>query len=323
MDFFNDTEFQADVFRAAPWEDAILAMVVAKATFRVAENGEAKLDDDPVPVLREPMETPFGILPIDMAPQKGGVDLLVLGQAYAPGGKPADKMPISLQVGSFKYTFAVVGDRFWKKDKWGLNPTPPKPFLTMPVSHENAYGGKALLKNKEVPNGYNPLGKGYILDKAEATGVPLPNIEDPHDIVTSWESQPLPAGFAPIPLGTQITAERGVAIDEETKQPTVKPEFYNCAHPKMVIPELRSGDEVILTGMTPDGEFKFKVPQISLEALLSLEDELFPYPMRMDTLCILPEERRFFIIMRAGFKYQFIPEQIRVIRVQHVAEQKK
>jgi hypothetical protein len=323
MDFFNDTELQADVFRAAPWEDEILAMVVAKATFRVAENGEVNQDDDPIAVLREPMETPFGILPADIAPQKSGVDLLVLGQAHAPGGKPTDKMPVALQVGGFKCTFAVVGDRVWKKDKLGISPTPPKPFLTMPVIHENAYGGNALLKNKEVPNGYNPLGKGYILDKAEADGVPLPNIEDPQDIVTSWESQPLPAGFAPIPLGTQITAERGIAVDQETKQPTVKPEFYNCAHPKMVIQELRSGEEVVLSGMTPDGEFKFNVPQISLSALLSLEDELFPHPMRVDTLCILPEERRFFIILRAGFKYRFIPEQIRVIRVQHVSERKK
>lgn len=322
MDFVNDTELQAHVFRAAPWEDTLLAMVVAKATYQVADTGEIQPVEDPIPVLEEQLETPFGILPNDIAPQKRGVDLLAMGQAYAPGGKPTDKMAISMQVGIFKYSFAVAGDRFWKKDKWGLRPTAPQPFVTMPVIHENAYGGKALLKNKEVPNGYNPVGKGYILDKDEADGVPLPNIEDPQDLITDWESHPMPGGFAPIPLSTQTVAERGMGTDPETGLPKVKPEFFNCAHSKLIISEVRSGEQVILSGMTPDGEFKFAIPEISLEAQLSLDEDKYPFPMRIDTLCILPEERRFVVTWRAGFKYSFIPEQIRVIRVQHAADGK-
>ena len=318
MDFFNETELQAHVFRAAPWLDTILAMVVAKATYLVAENGEVSLDENPIPALSEPMETPFGTLPNDIIPQKSGVDLLVLGQAYAPDGKQTDKMAVSFQVGNFKHTLAIVGDRFWAKNKLGVSPTAPKPFITMPVTSDYAYGGKALLQQKEIPNGNNPVGKGFILDKAEADGVALPNIEDPQDIITSWESQPIPAGFGPIPLATQITAERGIVEDPETKMPRVKPEFFNCAHPKMIMPELQLGDQVTLEGMTPEGVFTFTVPDLTLEAELSLEEQPFTFPMRMDTLCLFPEERRFFIALRAGFKYRFTPEQIRVIRVRNV-----
>jgi len=316
MDFVNETTLSADLFRAAAWEDQILAMVVAKATYKVGADGSLTVDDNPVQVLLEPMETPFGTLPNDIAPQKKGVDLLVLGQAYAPGGKPADKMLVSLQVGNFKHSLAIVGDRFWRKGALGIAPTPPKLFLTMPVTHERAYGGKAALQKKEIPNGYNPVGRGYILDKDEAEGVPLPNIEDRDNLITSWESRPLPAGFAPIPQATQFTTERGVEEDPKTKEVKVKPEFFNCAHPKMIVPELRPGDPVTVTGMTPDGTMKFVIPNLELVAELSLDDQKFTFPMRMDALGIFPEERRFFVALRAGFKYRFIPEQVRVIRVQ-------
>ena len=317
MDFINETNLPADLFRAAAWEDEILAMVVARATYRVGADGKLDVDDNPFPILLEPLETPFGTLPNDIAPQKKGVDLLVLGQAYAQGGKPVDKMLVSLQVGNFKRALAIVGDRIWQKSALGLAPTPPKLFLTMPVTHERAYGGKAMLQKKEIPNGYNPVGRGYILDKDEADGVLLPNIEDPHDIITSWESKPIPAGFAPIPLATQFVAERGVEEDPKTKQVNVKPEFFNCAHPKMIIPELKAGDQVTLTGMTPEGVLRFTIPEIPLQAELSLEEQRFTFPMRVDSLGILPEERRLFLTLRAGFKYRFIPEQVRVIRVQH------
>jgi len=73
--------------------------------------------------------------------------------------------------------------------------------------------------------------------------------------------------------------------------------------------------------MTANGEFTFTIPEISLEAQLSLEDDKYPFPMRIDTLCILPEDRRFVVTWRAGFKYSFIPEQIRVIRVRHVPDE--
>jgi len=48
---------------------------------------------------------------------------------------------------------------------------------------------------------------------------------------------------------------------------------------------------------------------------VQLEDHI-DYPSgKPDTLCIMADERRFYIIHRTPFKYRFVPEQVRITRL--------
>jgi hypothetical protein len=47
------------------------------------------------------------------------------GSAYAPNGKPATKVKVSLKVGSLSKSFHVVGNRFWKKGSLSISASRP------------------------------------------------------------------------------------------------------------------------------------------------------------------------------------------------------
>src|SRR5262249_17346778 len=50
----------------------------------------------------------------DFAPRKPRCDVLMTGSAYAPGGRPADRVPVSIRVASMQKSFDVVGRRVWQ-----------------------------------------------------------------------------------------------------------------------------------------------------------------------------------------------------------------
>src|SRR6476659_818338 len=51
---------------------------------------------------------------IDCAHQKPRCDVLLNGSAYAPNGRPAERVTVSLRVGAMRKSFDVVGDRVWR-----------------------------------------------------------------------------------------------------------------------------------------------------------------------------------------------------------------
>ncbi len=114
-------------------------------------------------------------------------EAFVWGDAYPPGGKPHRACAVSLKLGSIDKTLYVVGDRHWRAD----GPSKPEPFVRMPVSYENAFGGEGFAQN--------PLGKGYkSIATLDGTVHPLPNIEHEHHLIKSVHDRPAPASFGPL-----------------------------------------------------------------------------------------------------------------------------
>jgi hypothetical protein len=315
VNFENETDFTAHLFRSVPHLDRLLGWVVAKATFRSGPNGAMERDlDDPVPILFEAAETPFGEVPIDNALRKEGVDVFVLGRALAPNGKPATRVDVSLTIGDFAARLAVFGDRKWEKGFAKVRMSAPEPFLDMPLTWDRAFGGSAFQQKRPVAFEWNPVGRGWITEKGEIDGVALPNIEDPANLIGTWNDMPKPVGFAPLPVDSRLRFEGSVTQDEETGFPKIQPSFFNCAAPSMRMDAIRGGETVVLSGMTPDGEWSFTMPRIACEAEVTREAKKTIVPAVVDTICLLPEERRFYLIYRASFYYMFIPEELRTTR---------
>lgn len=323
MELINTTFLTAGINVGTPnpmQKERRAALVVAKATFREKSPGVFEPDTDaPYPLYSEDQETGFGLLPRDDFPKfNSGVDIIVLGQACAPEGKPCASMRVSLHIGNSDYHLMVFGNRRWQKTSRGLTMTEPELFLNMPVNYEHAYGGSVEFDHG---NGYltmyyphNPGGKGYIRDEDKAEGTPLPNIENPKDLINDWKDQPFPACWSAMPLYSFVHGQRGVELKDANVR--IKPQFYARAHPELVLSGLKPGEKTVLSGMTPDFPFSFRVPGWTVSAFCRVGKQSEEQTARANTLVILPEERRFYMVYRFWFDFPFIPGMYRAVRLQ-------
>jgi len=107
-------------------------------------------------------------------------------------------------------------------------------------------------------------------------------------------------------------------VEVEEKKTTVEPAFFNCAHPQMLRPELSLGADVRLAGMSATGDWEFQLPELYVGVEARRGPSTTHFSMRPDTLCLLPEEQRFFIVFRRTFVYPFVSEQKRAIHVMKI-----
>jgi hypothetical protein len=296
------------------------ALVVAKATFREVSPGDFEPETDaPYPLYPEDLQTDAGILPRDDFPKFGaGADVIVMGRAYAPGGTPCTEMTVSLEIGGILRRLRVFGDRVWERTGGGLRISEPKPFSAMPLDYAHAYGGAAEYEyNEEILTVYYPhnfVGKGFIREEEKADGTPLPNIEDPEALISRWDDQPLPAAWSTMPLAAPLHGERGVSL--EGVDIRIRPQFYCRASPGLVLTQLHPGEKVVLRGMCPDSEFSFAIPDWRVSALCRVGSQHEEQQAAPDTLVILPEERRFYLVYRFWFDFLFKPGVSRAVRLQ-------
>jgi uncharacterized protein YjbI with pentapeptide repeats len=171
---------------------------------------------DSSPLLSEPDLWKFAVSELgkdamlDMCMPKPKGEVLVVGTCFTPEGKPVPASEVGLQIGPIDKTLYVFGDRFWKRRFLFFKTiSDPLPFTEMAVTYENAFGGPDYQKN--------PLGKGHapVKTEKETTVHPLPNIEDPRDLIDSPGKKPDPAGFGPIDLTWPQRMEKVGTYDQK------------------------------------------------------------------------------------------------------------
>jgi len=153
-------------------------------------------------------------------------------------------------------------------------------------------------------------------------------------MVRTWEPRPDPVGFGFYPRNSQPRfGFLGTADDiwSEVRAPELPEDFhedfYNGAHPRLQIEGYLAGDEEVkLVNLTPEGLARFRLPglqprariwrfeepQLSLLEDLPEEEEtavsevdLDQQPrhdesmeLKLDTLVLLPDERRLYMVWR-------------------------
>ena len=201
---------------AIPGYDAARAgMLVAKATYRVADGVAVLETQEPAPILTKDKPTPLGDLPRDDTLRADpAFEVILLGQAYAAGGKPCPSRSVSLSVGAARRELLITGDRRWEKSMFGQRLSQPKPFTTMPLTWAQAFGGQTAIEIDresfvDVCDVRNAVGKGFDPEPhAKGMGAKLkspkpyprfdptrvlPNVEHPHLAIREWKDSPDPA----------------------------------------------------------------------------------------------------------------------------------
>jgi hypothetical protein len=271
----NRTPFAAERGWVRDRNGAEVWLVAVKATFDILPDGTTIPSKDQPPVLRvpeyhgEPGKSSIKY-EADLVLTKTTTDVLVVGHAYAPGGKPVTELDAGFRVGPVTKVLRIIGDR-----TWGIGgPSSPRPFLKMPLAYERAFGGvDGKSSNPERDWDWrNPVGCGYAVSKGHLDDVPVPNIEWRDQPIRSWDDRPPPAGFGPIGSHWQPRASFAGTYDDnwmKTRQPLLPDDFddrfFQCAPADQQAPQfLVGGEPAVLLNLAPGGDLRFFLPKIFL-----------------------------------------------------------
>jgi hypothetical protein len=324
-----------------------MGLLTAKATFRFDDQGRVELESQkPFALLAQDETTTLGVLPADLQPRTDrALEVIVLGHAYAPRERPLPALTVALAVGKVRREMRVLGDRSWAPNRKAVSR--PIPFAKMPLTYARAFGGSVPINldresvfdlsdtcNKRgvgfdaermarelgrvlrAPPGYPTLPAGYVRR--------LPNLEDPRTPIAGWEDAPLPLCWATVPIDVPLWAARKTKDQpvppppprlDDLKQDLPSVASYR-AHPDWVIPLPASAPRLRLENLldsTPTLEVS--LPDFGVVADYTITGRLGRRSLMPQTLVLLPDRRRFYVVYRLPFNFQFQPGDEREFRL--------
>jgi hypothetical protein len=221
-----------------------VVVVVAKLTFAVSASGEASIAVPPSPVrfYAEPYDGRRGIrFPDDIAEEKPGTDVLLVGHAVAPAATKATAMEVRLRVGELASSVRVVGPRYWLRNARDLVPGPSAPLVRTPLASDLGFGAAEPVASD-----------------------PAPVIEDPE---RPGEPATLGAVGADSPSRSKYLGTMDAAWSRERAPilPTdFDPRYYTVASAGLWSATPLLGDEPVeVVGATPSGRWMFKLPRFA------------------------------------------------------------
>jgi len=305
----NNTPFAADTV-IFPNEDAVDSLyIIVRATFNIDKDWTLA-DQQLKPCTEDEYWTEPGKSSIkftsDYHTGKLSTDIFMVGHAFAPMNTKTKQLDVSLKVGQVEKTVRVFGDRQWRSGKI----TEPKLFKTMAMVYERAFGGMFVSDGKIISSSdYNPLGRGFAGMRSvdEMDGVPLPNLEDPNDLIKQPSCEPMPACFGALAAHWLPRKNYAGTYDEkwETNCAPYLPNdfdkrFFNMAHPDLVYPGfLNGGEEVEITNMNPTGKIRFIIPNVKLVADVRIADKAESPKFNIESLIIEPNKLKMSLVWRS------------------------
>ncbi len=315
MILLNDTDFEATLFRTVLSEQTMVGTVVCKRTYAMGEDGQLRPAATRHGVTAKPWTIGEVEFPSDAGYGKLGVDLLVVGNAYAPGGRPLQAMMAGISVDDAYMGVAIFGDRRWVRRWSGFQTSDPEPFAKIALTWSHAFGGVAQNQGGAMPHADNPLGKGYVPNPADAEGVELPNIEDPAALIRTPRDQPKPVCLCPLPLGTSYSADLLDHVEAGGTGEGLTTEIYNIAIPAHRLPRYTPGACLRLHNLASVPIPAQHLPSTQLVAQVDIGSARYEFLGEVDTITVLPEERELILTHRVVFRYAYARRLPRVVRL--------
>lgn len=301
----NQTPFAVERTFVTDIRGADLLLVLVKATYRLLPDGRTEVGPEQLPVVFEPCfrgDPRFSSLlrESDFDFPKQTTDVLIVGSAHAPGGIPCTEVPVSMEVGPVRKALRVVGNRAWQSGLLGPRPSPPSPFVTMPITYERAFGG-SLPGSPTQFEPRNPVGTGFARHDKGVLGQPVPNVMHAGYEFKRWDDHPAPAGFGPVARHWQPRADHAGTFDrtwEQDRFPLLPldfdPRFHQCAPADQQPPTFLKGNETVeLRNLTASGHLAFRLPYESLVVRTRIDGALVDnQPAQLYTVVLEPDASR-------------------------------
>jgi len=247
----------------------------------------------------------------DFCLRKSHCDVLLTGTAYGPAGRSVQRIKVGVRLGSWQKVFDVVGNRVWRAG--GLGVTSPEPFVAMPVSYDNAFGGaddfhSEVARHRSYMT--NPVGRGFHHDLTPqlVNGTPLPNTEESGAPIVVPNGRYRPMAFGPVGRGWHPRLKFAGTYDQgwlDNIFPFLPPDFddryFQATSEDQQIAEPQGGEEVILLNLTPQGRTRFRLPVQEVPvAFFRRDGETIHRRAALDTVLIEPDAGRICLVWRAS-----------------------
>jgi hypothetical protein len=317
----NSTPFAAAPLLLIDAHGRDVLVVLVKASYAIAPEGLLHVAPVQVPLCLEgehygdPATTSLKTAP-EGGFTKTATDIVLIGHAHAPYGRPVAHLDVHLRVGPVHHTVRVIGDRVWKKHagwfstRWKMSA--PQPFMTMPLVYERAFGGVDNTPDDEPLrecDARNPVGTGWVAAHGKKTEQALPNLEDPSHLIRAITDRPPPAGFGAIAAHWQPRSGYAGTHDdawEKTRMPLLPADFddrfFNVASPALIASGFLAGNEAVeIVHAVPEGRLAFNLPGDVPEFQLTMDGEM-PQPLaaRLDRVTIDTDARTVQMLWRAS-----------------------
>ena len=323
----NRTPFVFQGSFATDEDGRSLFVPIVKATFTIHSDGTLTIAEKQMPVTSagqfygEPEVSSYKYEP-ETAFFKPATDVVLIASAWPKHG-PATQVDVSLRAGPLLKRARVFGDRYWMKSLAGQVMTRPEPFESLPLIYERAFGGhddSGLLESR------NPIGRGFCSSESLINdAAPLPNLEDPAELIANVMDKPCPMGFGFTNPAWQPRAGFAGTYDEAwtaERMPLLPKDFnrrfFNSASAGLSAPGYFKGDEFIsLENVSPRGPVSFNLPGIPPpEHRVQLVDERdATVQTNLDTIVINANEDLLILIWRGHLLIRNGPHDVVSIQV--------
>lgn len=333
MRLVNTTNVAARmIVSRGPRADERIGVIAAKATFSLEGPGAPQLDTRAARAVLDADEpTDLGVLPADLQPRRQPwFEVIVLGRAYVSNGSSSIATTVELSVDDRVRRIRVIGDRRWASQGRDVAGTPTE-FTSMPLVWERAFGGRCAVHVDrsavvDVFDPLNSLGRGFDpRPQAEALARLLrappgfPVVDDPGLLANLEDPQaPLvPQCWATVPRGIGVGMQELTGVDASLDPITRTMDRVALrAHPDWILAPPRAPPVVRLSGMRADGgSLAFTVPRVRVTADGTFGGRRSTLGLRPETLVLLPEDNRFYVVYRAAFRLAKIHAVGRALRL--------
>jgi hypothetical protein len=317
MEFVNLSGLPAGWTLGFDQEGRELLVVVAKATYKIpSQDQEPLLAEEQCELVKADEFTgepgySATLHETDYSPRKLKCDVVLNGSAYAPHGRPAKAVEVSLLVASMRKSFWVFGDRRWQD--FLLPPSGPEPFVQTKISYDRAYGG--FDRNEDEPDkvatyAENPVGTGYhpIRRASALVGELLANSAERRQPISDITGRFKPMSFGPVGRNFLSRYKHAGTYDQkwlEERAPIWPTDFSyaycQCAPDDQQVPFLQGGEPVELVNLSSEEVLRFEVPSRKVPVICVARNQ-----QDVETLCVCdtffiePDLGRFSMTWRAS-----------------------
>jgi hypothetical protein len=298
----NHSPFAAAMSVLPNQEGVDTLFIVVKATFTLAPRLAVAETQAPVVMADEHWGDPrstsvkYGS---EVHLGKPGTDVVLVGHAWAREQQPVTQGVVMVRVAGRMKTVVAIGDRVWR----GTTPSRPKPFVSIPLVYERAYGGSYTVGDHLCCEERNPVGVGFLgkRPKSDLAGQPVPNLEDGSKRIGSLGDVVAPSCFGFIAPSWQSRRRFAGTYDEaweKTQAPYLPKDFdlryFHAAVPELVFAQpLAGGELVTVAGAAPEATMTFELPKCRLDLQVSMAGKKqTPSPPSMETVVVEPDDNR-------------------------------
>ena len=290
-------------------------VLAVRAGYLVNAAGEAQIADEQPPPRLAPdyadERAEEMSAEADLAPFRPLVDVTLSGVACRPGLVRARSCDVGVEIGGFRKMARVFGPRQATRRNDRLIIDGPDEFDRLSLTWRAALGGKdAFAKD---PAGavceHNPIGKGFIKDwnaLRNGDALPLPEIENPAQLIVPGQKPPPPHGFGPLMRAWRPRVDHAGTYDgawQAARAPLPPEDFDDKFHQAAPADQQISHEavaQVRLAGFHPDGPYGFELPRVTLKATTKLGAEQIESRFKLIGLHIRASHRRFDMVWNAS-----------------------